>query len=329
MADVDGPVDASAPSDDAVAKTNPPSSVALGSTNSPSSNNAAASANSRSSTGASALANPISQTRDKCNDTSKKTASELDDNDDDDDDVPQPLRRGTRQKKSNVRCGTPKAITVVQQSKTSGKKNSGRTLQSKLSQDIRSLSSDSSSSDDDSSDEEVDDNESDGEDSDDEESSDDDDVGEQVPDATDNTEIRINCERELALYLAAKDIKVKDANGNYVNPLEWWAKHDGLYDILAQLAVAFLSIPATSAPSERIWSRSSQVLTIRRARLNEEVASGIMFVKENLVILRKHYSALTKDQKDALPLEISGLPKPDDTFLASVDAGQDTVYKNF
>ena len=39
MADVDGPVDASAPSDDAVAKTNPPSSVAPGSTNSPSSNN--------------------------------------------------------------------------------------------------------------------------------------------------------------------------------------------------------------------------------------------------------------------------------------------------
>ena len=35
-------------------------------------------------------------------------------------------------------------------------------------------------------------------------------------------------------------------------------------------------------------------LSLRRSKLAEEVVSGIMFVKENLEVLQKHYGAVTK-----------------------------------
>jgi len=48
-----------------------------------------------------------------------------------------------------------------------------------------------------------------------------------------------------------------------------------------------------SAPSERVWSRASNLLTIRRARMSDTVGEIIMFTKENSRILRKHYTAMT------------------------------------
>ena len=46
-----------------------------------------------------------------------------------------------------------------------------------------------------------------------------------------------------------------------------------------------------------------------------------MFVKENLPILRKHYTLLTHQDKKALPLELTGIPLPDDDL--DIDVGQD------
>ena len=61
------------------------------------------------------------------------------------------------------------------------------------------------------------------------------------------------------------------------------------YSILSQLAMSFLAIPATSAPSERMWSRGTGVLTTKRAMLLSEVISGTMFLKENMEVARKYY----------------------------------------
>ena len=55
----------------------------------------------------------------------------------------------------------------------------------------------------------------------------------------------------------------------------------------------FLAIPAASAPSERVWSRASQVLSIRRANLSPDVATRIMFARENLLFIYKYYEELT------------------------------------
>ncbi len=72
-------------------------------------------------------------------------------------------------------------------------------------------------------------------------------------------------------------------------------------------------MPATSAPSERIWSRASIILTLKRANLKPEVAQKIMFIKENLGILHKYYVSLakgdkTEDQQYLIEMEMEYLP---------------------
>ena len=88
----------------------------------------------------------------------------------------------------------------------------------------------------------------------------------------------------------------------------------------------FLAIPATSAPSERILSRVSRILCLQRASLKPELAQRIMFVKENLHILHKHYRALVladRDNNDFLvELEMSYLFGDDDNEDAEIDVGQ-------
>ena len=64
---------------------------------------------------------------------------------------------------------------------------------------------------------------------------------------------------------------------------------------MVKLAIMFLSLMATSAPSETIWSRAAQILTAERNGLKEEVSPGIIFVKENISLLKKHYNSIVKD----------------------------------
>ena len=70
-------------------------------------------------------------------------------------------------------------------------------------------------------------------------------------------EIRLSCEKEMELYLKTPGIPLRDAHGKFTDPLSWWKAVDkaGKFPILCRLAERFLCIPATSAPSERIWSR--------------------------------------------------------------------------
>ena len=148
----------------------------------------------------------------------------------------------------------------------------------------------------------------------------------------DDSKIRKDCAAELKHYLSQTGLRIRNSKGGYNNPLLWWKMKEEVHPVLALLllAAAFLSIPATSAPSERVWSRSSLVMSTKRASLSDKVSSGIMCVKENLEVLQKHYKQLTKDDKDALPLEISGLPVPRrEADLANIDVGQDIINKEF
>ncbi len=56
----------------------------------------------------------------------------------------------------------------------------------------------------------------------------------------------------------------------------------------------YLAVPAMSAPSERIRSRASRILTLKRANLKPKVAQRIMFIKENLGILQNIMSLLLR-----------------------------------
>ena len=144
--------------------------------------------------------------------------------------------------------------------------------------------------------------------------------------------IRQKCEAELAAYLMDPGLPVIGDDGSHFDPLKWWASNHHRFEVLAMLALKYLSIPGTSAPSERVWSRAAQVLTAKRSKLDPEVSSGIMFVKENMPMLAKHWAEVTKDAKDALPLEMAGIPAMLGTAAGKeidVDVGLDVIGKEF
>jgi hypothetical protein len=93
---------------------------------------------------------------------------------------------------------------------------------------------------------------------------------------------------ELTFFKKEAKMPLTTADG-YSNPPDWWQKNAYKFPVLARLARKLLAIPASSAPSERVWSRVSTVLTAKRARMKSEVAADIMYIRENLVIMRKHY----------------------------------------
>jgi hypothetical protein len=62
------------------------------------------------------------------------------------------------------------------------------------------------------------------------------------------------------------------------------------------LAVKYLAIPATSAPSERIWSRAARVLTVKRNMMSEEVTSAMMYCRENRELLHKYYAEIARER---------------------------------
>jgi hypothetical protein len=140
-------------------------------------------------------------------------------------------------------------------------------------------------------------------------------------------EMKLACEYELKLFLQSTGLKLRKANKKeYNDPLPWWKENASKYPALAPLAQLFLCIPASSAPSERVWSQAARVLTVKRTNTTDEVSSGIMFVRENMELLRKHYNEVSKSFKNALPLEFTGLPTVFQDITMSnevVDVGQD------
>ena len=70
---------------------------------------------------------------------------------------------------------------------------------------------------------------------------------------------KTSCEQELILYL--QDGLPCD------NPLSFWKLKEHEYPILVQIAKKLFSVPATSAPVERVFSQAGKILTPLRSRL--------------------------------------------------------------
>ena len=99
------------------------------------------------------------------------------------------------------------------------------------------------------------------------------------------------CENEMYQLLLGNDFKMNMQNIEktaYNCPLSWWKLSHHKFKNLESLAVKYLAIPATSAPSERIWSRAERVLTVKRNRMSEEVTSAMMYCRENRELLHKY-----------------------------------------
>jgi hypothetical protein len=92
-------------------------------------------------------------------------------------------------------------------------------------------------------------------------------------------------------------MKIKNVESKVYNcPLSWWKSSAGRYMNLGKLVIKYLAVPATSAPSEHIWSRAARVLTVKRNRTKEDVTAAMMYCRENKHILHKHFTEIVNER---------------------------------
>ena len=65
-----------------------------------------------------------------------------------------------------------------------------------------------------------------------------------------------------------------------------WKALDSEFPRLALLARRFLSIPPTSASSERVWSRFGHVVSKQSSTIDSTIAAQIMFLRDNEQLLK-------------------------------------------
>lgn len=64
-------------------------------------------------------------------------------------------------------------------------------------------------------------------------------------------------------------------------PLLWWKANNERYPMLARLAKSYLCIPATSTPSERLFSAAGNIASKKRASLSQEHVDMLTFLHCN------------------------------------------------
>jgi hypothetical protein len=93
----------------------------------------------------------------------------------------------------------------------------------------------------------------------------------------DYTQTNTEDDDEVFRYAKLGNIKVKD------DPLIWWVNHKDSFPTLTQLARKYLSIPATSVPSERLFSDAGNHISAKRTRLAPDLVNKFLFLKRNSV----------------------------------------------
>ena len=72
----------------------------------------------------------------------------------------------------------------------------------------------------------------------------------------------------------------QDAEGN--DALQWWSQHAGNYLLRAHVAQQYLSLPATSAQSERQFSAAGRLINKLCSRINPARVDAIIFLYKNM-----------------------------------------------
>ena len=80
---------------------------------------------------------------------------------------------------------------------------------------------------------------------------------------------------EIRQYTQTKHIGRKE------DPLVWWRDNTIVYPKLQSLAKKYLCIPATSVPSERLFSKAGELISNRRCRLKPKNVNMILFLNKN------------------------------------------------
>ena len=66
------------------------------------------------------------------------------------------------------------------------------------------------------------------------------------------------------------------------DPLKWWQRSEVEFPMLCQLARNYLSVQASSSPTERLFSKAGLISTSSRAQLKPQKVDRLTFLAENL-----------------------------------------------
>ena len=71
------------------------------------------------------------------------------------------------------------------------------------------------------------------------------------------------------------------------DPLSWWKEHQHEYPKISMMARVFLSVPASTAASERVFSYGSITLQQRRHSLHIDRVAALMWMMKNMPLYKK------------------------------------------
>lgn len=86
--------------------------------------------------------------------------------------------------------------------------------------------------------------------------------------------------KQIERYLEIDSADFEEKNG-MINPFSFWAKQEHSMLLIARVAAHVLTIPATSAPVERVFSHSWLIARPHRATISDTNLSHIIFLKCN------------------------------------------------
>ena len=86
---------------------------------------------------------------------------------------------------------------------------------------------------------------------------------------------------EVNRYKLCKGCSLRSDDRSYLCPLSWWKLNHKSYPIIWELAKRILSIPATSAPSERVFSAAANVVNKKRVRLDPDTVNLLIYLRGN------------------------------------------------
>ena len=81
--------------------------------------------------------------------------------------------------------------------------------------------------------------------------------------------------KEINKYLNIDELNICE------DPLCWWKENFNKFRILSLVARDFLCVPATSVPSERVFSKAGNIVSNKRSSLSSKFIDKLIFLAEN------------------------------------------------
>ncbi len=92
----------------------------------------------------------------------------------------------------------------------------------------------------------------------------------------DSVEERVQA--EMVLCKQEPWLPLQDSQGRWDNPLDRWKVKQHQFPLLMEAAMTYLSVPATSAPSERVFSAAGLTIARERSRFCPANAAELVFL---------------------------------------------------